>query len=253
MALPEDHNIRRCGTQGKTNLPSTLKELASLAAKADHETSQFNPETGQGANSAIETAAAIANELSRLLKKTSSPSDDDISAAFSRVQEQRFDRVKTLVGRATAAGRADSFTTPMDELVARHVMPHMDPVTSLSGLMDEFVGGARLENMPVPFKPKLVPFSDELPSRPLEAVVSKTVTALTALLLAAMAFYATQEGEWGTWSGPTAVISPSWTSEAVDSDSTNTLIYHVLVYGTIFFMWTLDGQRVGNGSSVARW
>lgn len=215
--------------------------------------SKFNPETGQGANSAIETAASIANELSRLLKRTDSPSDDDISIAFARVQEQRFDRVKTLVDKATAAGRADSFTTAMDEFSARHVMPHLDPITTLNGFMDDFVDGVRLEGIPVPFRPKLVPFSDELPSKPLKSVVSRTVTALTALLLVTMVYHLTRVKGWGTWPVPTAIIPSSWVSEAVGSDSRMTLIYHVLVYGAIFFMWTLDGQRVGNGSSVARW
>ncbi|KAG6368973.1 hypothetical protein INS49_003192 [Diaporthe citri] len=118
---------------------------------------KFNPETGQGANSAIETAASIANELSRL------------------------------------------------------------------------------------------------PSRPLKVAISKTVTASTALLLATMVLHLTRVKGWGTWPGPTAIIPSSWVSEAVGSDSTMALIYHVLVYGAIFFTWTLDGQRLGNGSSISRW
>lgn len=169
------------------------------------------------------------------------------------MQDQRFDRVKTLVDKATVAGRADSFTTAMDEFSARHVMPRLDPVTTLNGFMDDFVDGVRLENIPVPFRRKLVPFSDELPSKPLKAAVSRTVTALTALLLATMVFHLTQVKGRATWTGPTAIISSSWVYEAVGSDSTMTLIYHVLVYGAIFFMWTLDGQRLGNGSSISRW
>lgn len=220
-------------------------------AKSD--TSQFNPETGQGANSAIETAAAISNELSRLLKKTDSPSDDEISATFAQVQEQRFDRVKTLVDRATAAGQADSFATPMDELFARYVMPHLDSVTSLSGLMDEFVDGVRLDNVSVPFRPKLVPFSDELPSRPLRAAFSMIVAPLTAILLATMSLYLIRTTGFEKWPDPKDMVSSSWFDKASGSDSTKALIYHVLVYATIFFMWTLDSQRVGNGSSVARW
>lgn len=195
----------------------------------------------------------IANELSRLLKKTDSPSDDDASAAFARVQEQRFDHVKTLVDRATAAGRADSFTTATDEFFARHVMPQLDPMTSLSRFTDDFVNGVKLENIPVPFRPKLVPFTDELPSRPLNDAVSKTVTALTAVLLATMAFHLTRANGWATWSGPTDIIPSSWVFGAPSSNLGKTLTYHILVYVTIFFMWTLDGQRVGNGSSVARW
>lgn len=195
----------------------------------------------------------IANELSRLLKKTDDPSDDEISAAFARVQEQRFDRVKTLVDRATAAGRADSFTTPMDELFARYVMPHLDSVTSLSGLMDEFVDGVRLDNMSVPFRPKLVPFSDELPSRALRAEISKIVAALTAILSATMSLYLIRTMGLEIRPDPKDVVSSSWVDKASGPDSTKTLIYHVLIYATIFFMWTLDGQRVGNGSSVARW
>lgn len=169
------------------------------------------------------------------------------------MQEQRFDRVKKLVDRATAAGRADSFTTPMDELFARHIMPHLDSVTSLSGLMDEFVDGVRLDNMSVPFRPKLVPFSDELSSRPLRAAFSKIVAALTAFLLATISLYLIQTTGLERRPDPKDMVLSPWFDKASGSDSTETLIYHVLVYATIFFMWTLDGQRVGNGSSVARW
>lgn len=252
MALPEDHNVRRRGTQGRFDLTSLLRSL-SIPIRADTDTSQFNPETGQGANSAIETAAVIANELSRLLKNTSKPSDDEISTAFARVQDQRFDRVKTLVEKSTAAGQADSFTSPMDEFVARHVTPNLDPVAGISGVMEDFVGGARLESDPVPFRPKMIPFNDELTSRPLKAWILKTVTALTALSLAAMAYQLTQTRGWGSWAGPADIIPSSWVPEALASDLTRTLVYHVLVYGTIFFMWSLDAQRAGNGSSVARW
>lgn len=196
----------------------------------------------------------IANELSRLLKKTSKPSDDEISTAFARVQDQRFDRVKILVDKSTAAGQADSFTSPMDEFVARHVTPNLDPVAGITGLMEDFVGGARLESAPVPFRPKMIPFNDELPSRPLKSWVSKTMTALTALSLAAMAYQLTRAWEWGSWPAlEDTTIPHSWVPDAVASDLTRTLIYHVLVYGTIFFMWSLDAQRAGNGSSVARW
>lgn len=169
------------------------------------------------------------------------------------MQEKRFDRVKTLVDRATAAGRADSFTSAMDEFSARHIMPYLDPITSFSGFMEEFVDGVRLDRIPVPFRPKLVPFTDELPSRPLKSAVSKTMAALTATLLATTAILWTQMREWTAWSGPMHFSPSSWTIDEVDSDSTKAFIYHVLVYGSIFFMWTLDGQRAGNGSSVARW
>lgn len=141
----------------------------------------------------------------------------------------------------------------MDEFFARYIMPRLDSVTSLSGLMDEFVDGVRLDNMSVPFRPKLVPFSDELPSRPLRAAFSKTVTALTAILLATMSLYLILTTGLEIRPDPKDMISSSWVDKASDSDSTETLIYHVLVYATIFFMWTLDGQRVGNGSSIARW
>lgn len=141
----------------------------------------------------------------------------------------------------------------MDEFSARHVMPRVNPVTTLNGFMDDFVDGVRLESIPVPFRPKLVPFSDELPSKPLKAAVSRTVTVVTALLLATMVLHLTRVKGWGTWPRPTAIIPSSWVVEAVGSYSTMTLIYHVLVYGSVFFMWTLDGQRLGSGSSISRW
>lgn len=153
--------------------------------------------------------------------------------------------------RRQLAGRTASRPPLMSSLSP--VMPRLDPVMTLNGFMDDFVDGVRLENIPVPYRPKFVPFSDELPSRPLKAAVSNMVTALTALLLATMVYHLTRVKGCGTWPGPTAIIPSSWVSEAVGADLTMILIYHVLVSGTIFFMWTLDGQRVGNGSSVCRW
>ncbi|KAL0936749.1 FAD binding domain protein [Colletotrichum truncatum] len=214
---------------------------------------KFNPETGQGANSAIETAAAIANEISRLLARTDKPTDDDISASFARVQEQRFDHVKALVKRATEAARAETFTTAMGEFTVRHIMPNLDAQTSLNGFMSDFVDGVTLENLPIPFRPRLVPFSNELPSKPLKTTVSRTVAVLTATFLLAMPVYLAQARDWRIWSGLTHIPSSPWISTEVISDQAQTLVYHVLVYVPIFFMWTLDGQRAGNGSSVSQW
>ncbi|KAI7785002.1 FAD binding domain-containing protein [Diaporthe eres] len=176
---------------------------------------KFNPETGQGANSAIETAASNANELSRLLKRTDSPSDDEISTAFSQVQEQRFDRVKTLVEKATAAGRADSFTTAMDEFSARR---------------------CQARKYPRPIPAETGPNGDGGDSS-LAGHNGVTFDSSEGLgnLAPADGYYSVFLGCRGS-------------GILFDND-----INHVLVYGFIFFMWTLDGQRLGSVSSISRW
>ncbi|KAH6995512.1 hypothetical protein BKA56DRAFT_538510 [Ilyonectria sp. MPI-CAGE-AT-0026] len=109
---------------------------------------KFEPLTGHGGNSAIETAATLTNHL--FSNKDSDLTRSDVQGIFSNTQNDRFKRVSFLVADAHAQQQNDALETPFLALMAR-----------------KFVGATRLEMVSVPKRGHLIPFNDELPATPL--------------------------------------------------------------------------------------
>lgn len=149
---------------------------------------KFNPISGQGGNSAIESAATLATELVTMLKalpEKSRPSDADITAAFQKTQDRRRDR---LVGMVDAGHKQQSLMaleTPLLEFLASHVIP----LGGIEGTFEHFANGAltgeRLPMFPMPKRPRFEPCHDERPAKLLGGgQISKAIAAsIFAVLL----------------------------------------------------------------------
>ncbi|KAF4334853.1 FAD binding domain protein [Fusarium beomiforme] len=108
-----------------------------------------NPIGGQGGNGALESCAELINALLRM-KDTreeglSNPSDGDIHQIFSDVQSARYDRAQT-ISRVRSSSSGES---------------------TLNALGAPSPGGARIEQLPVPYRPRAIPFHDERPAKPI--------------------------------------------------------------------------------------
>lgn len=133
-------------------------------------TDQFEPITGQGGNSAIETAAALVNHLVELLKERGGkPSDQDIEAMFRKVQKSRHERASWLVKEAHKRQQADALETLSLRLKST-VLPHfLDGEAVLSFASAYLTGAPRISPLPVPPRYHSIPFEDELPARVLKS------------------------------------------------------------------------------------
>ncbi|KAB2573273.1 FAD binding domain containing protein [Lasiodiplodia theobromae] len=150
---------------------------------------KFNPISGQGGNSAIETAAALATEIITMLKSTPSktaPTDAAITAAFQRAQDARHARVSALVEAGHKQQAFMAFETPLHEFIARQVVPRSPPEGSLAMFAQSATGAARLPMLPMPRRPRFEPYDDELPAQPLGAAVQAVSWKVGAAVFAGL-------------------------------------------------------------------
>ncbi|KAF5632679.1 zeaxanthin epoxidase chloroplastic [Fusarium sp. NRRL 52700] len=126
---------------------------------------KFEPLTGHGGNSALETAASLVNHL--ISDSCADWSNTQIEAAFSAVQEERFDRVQWLVNDAHKIQQIQAMATPFLAAIGPIVARLSSTLTVLGLTARKLVGATRISSIPVPQREHTIPFNDELPSQPL--------------------------------------------------------------------------------------
>ncbi|KAF5708528.1 zeaxanthin epoxidase chloroplastic [Fusarium mundagurra] len=126
---------------------------------------KFEPLTGHGGNSAIETAASLVNHLTS--GECSDWSNAQIEAAFSAIQEERFQRVQWLVNDAHKTQQIQAMATPLLAIIAPILARLSNTQIILQVVARKVIGATRINSIPVPQRDHTIPFNDELPSQPL--------------------------------------------------------------------------------------
>ncbi|KAF5536396.1 zeaxanthin epoxidase chloroplastic [Fusarium mexicanum] len=126
---------------------------------------KFEPLTGHGGNSAIETAASLVNHLTS--ESCSDWSNAQIEAAFTAVQEERFQRVQWLVSDAHKTQQMQAMATPFLATISPILARLSSTQTVLQLGASKVIGATRINSIPVPLREHTIPFNDELPSQPL--------------------------------------------------------------------------------------
>ncbi|GME31293.1 putative FAD binding domain protein [Neofusicoccum parvum] len=119
----------------KTRISSVLTALPEYAFMKWHfgriitigdAAHKFEPTSGQGGNSTIETAAVLANNLTRMMKShPEGLSDDHIDTAFSETQKLRQPRAWELIKASHLQQAIEAMETPILELMVKYYMPVM--------------------------------------------------------------------------------------------------------------------------------
>ena len=124
---------------------------------------QFEPLTGQGGNSAIETAASLANHLTAALHKSISQtlSEEETSSVFEKVQQQREGRVWGLVKASHARQRLECLETPTLRFIVRYVFPYIPKPAMMNRWIQTYCPAVSLRMLPMPSRPRKIPFHDE--------------------------------------------------------------------------------------------
>lgn len=240
---------------------------------------QFNPISGQGGNSAIETAASLATEIFNMLKAQPegvSPSDTDITAAFQKVQDIRHDRLVKMVEDGHKQSAFSALETPLYEFIARNIIPLTGPDGSLSMFSDAAVSAERLPMLPMPKRPRFEPYQDELPAKPLPVhhISSKIAAVILGILLfvAKKAMWINFDLLGGDDNAPTFVGAPLRTyytgiGPVDEMLATLSTCFGNLVHGhdpshliqfayllTLLFpvliIWTVEGYRASNRLNI---
>ncbi|OJD33163.1 fad binding domain-containing protein [Diplodia corticola] len=131
---------------------------------------KFNPIIGLGGMSAIETCAALTNNLHALLQSHASSSSpipsSAIAAAFAATQSLRQPRAAALVAVSRQTQHRFAMETLPLRLLNRYVYPGMGAAAALRLLSEAYPGAVSLATLPVPQKPRRLPYHDELLREP---------------------------------------------------------------------------------------
>jgi hypothetical protein len=148
----------------------------------------MTPNLGAGGNAAIESAAVLANSLSKI--KYCSPSQVQIEAALNEFYQKRHQRANVVVKMANAFTRLESLNSLPLKFTALHVIPALgDFLADFS--CDSMIGADLIKSLPAPPRSleATMPWNPEMGAGKHE---SKLVRAAYALPLLGVLYGATQ-------------------------------------------------------------
>ncbi|KAJ6007764.1 hypothetical protein N7540_011740 [Penicillium herquei] len=129
---------------------------------------KIEPLTGQGGNSAIETAAALTNNIVAAMKlcPLQGLSTEDITSILEKTQSQREERMQSLLLGAHKRQRLECMESPLLKFIAKFVFPFIPEKTVLSAWVLTYAPATSLNMLPIPNKPRQIPYYDELVRTP---------------------------------------------------------------------------------------
>ncbi|GAD92949.1 hypothetical protein PVAR5_1548 [Paecilomyces variotii No. 5] len=151
---------------------------------------KLEPLTGQGGNSAIETAASLANHLVAAFERNPDRrlSTEDISNVFASVQQRREGRAWELVRAAHARQRLECMETPLLKFIAKWVIPYFPKGMLMDRWIQTYSPAVSLDMLPQPNRKHTILYHDELLRPPKPRGIFGILLYIAYLLLAFTAF-----------------------------------------------------------------
>ncbi|KAJ5087189.1 monooxygenase [Penicillium angulare] len=110
---------------------------------------KMTPNAGQGGNSAIESAATLANSLSKLLQGIPSPHTHHVAKFLQSWQNERRPRVTEISNSANDLTRLEACATLKHKVIGNYLLPYLKNVL-LDKSSASIVGAANLDSVPLP-------------------------------------------------------------------------------------------------------
>ncbi|CAG9972556.1 unnamed protein product [Clonostachys byssicola] len=237
---------------------------------------KHNPIAGQGGMSALESGAAFVNELQSLLKRNNprTISNKEYDSMLTRTQRRFETRVKGLVKAANDQQRLLANDHPMSGLVPGFLGTFGGLEYDLRHLKKRVVGAISLRDFPPPKRPRLVPFTDELPARPirkmwmlkwLSIMVTGYILFCSRELYNLSALWSSFDDVvgWGLQQTNVSVLMDQIRSTVMptyshlnpehDLNKTVAFIETALILISLVAIWTIEGSRLGHQRSIIRW
>ncbi|KPM36548.1 hypothetical protein AK830_g10022 [Neonectria ditissima] len=204
---------------------------------------KVDPVTGQGGNGAIESAALLVNGLLRKLDENPDGlSEKQVESVLAEVYAGRFDRAQNVV--AQGYWLQDVFTqqNAVSGFISRYLMPALGSFGVLYRGVEFCAPATRLERFEVPYRPRAVPFDDELPARPIKLVKSihKLFTIMALALLCLVSVGAVQ---------PPRIVDlavDALSSSGGKSPSMLSAATFVINWASLLAMALVESNRAGN-------
>ncbi|ELR04662.1 hypothetical protein GMDG_01521 [Pseudogymnoascus destructans 20631-21] len=108
---------------------------------------KMTPNLGAGGNAAIESAAALANSISKL--KSTSPSMDEVRTVLKEFYVKRHERANATIKSANYLTRIEALATLADKIMAIHNIPALGDFLA-NVACDSMVGAEILDSLPPP-------------------------------------------------------------------------------------------------------
>ncbi|KAK2039900.1 FAD/NAD(P)-binding domain-containing protein [Colletotrichum somersetense] len=205
----------------KKKLSSTLTPLHELVYRTwfyrrvvlpGDSAHKSNPIGGQGGNGAVELAAELINAL--------------IEARDSA----RFERARFLVKNSNDLQALMASEDALKTALARPLISFIPAVNVfLPNASNSLLESSKINHLPVPFRPRAIPFEDERPAVPVKPATSDTIRRIyagTMLILSTLA----------------AVTTPAWPA----TSGIKSPWQHVAPV----LMYTIEGHHAGNQSPI---
>ncbi|KAJ6117373.1 hypothetical protein N7512_007098 [Penicillium capsulatum] len=209
-------------------LEKCFYKRATLIGDSFH---KINPLTGHGGNSAIESAAVLADLLKDELKKNPKPNDPAIRRVFKEFQECRRPRATSLMEMTQQIQDMEVLDDPLLEFMQLTVMHQMGHEHFASALAAASTPGLGLKYMPPSNRKGITPYNEEVQANP--CTRSTVATGLWAALMLAI-----------------ALLSPAltglWIYKAgVSEQSRDLQTYHATSSLAINAFWIVESYRPG--------
>jgi len=210
---------------------------------------QPNPISGAGGNAAIETAAEFVNALLRLRDRRPDGlvsgllTTSEVETVSQEMQKARVKRVKGLVKAAHSMQALFAYEKPLVSDMFHVVLPLLGADFSLEQLASRFVGGPRLQHLPVPARPRAIPFDHELPARPLGKRFTKRTRTLFVVLMGLVAILAPR-----TASPQRPCLEPRSSGECLGVPAWTTSAMAQMLFAG--FIYSIECFRVGHQGTL---
>ncbi|CAI4212079.1 unnamed protein product [Parascedosporium putredinis] len=225
-----------------------------------------NPIGGMGGNGAIESAAEFVNALidRRRTSALETLTTQDLAAIGKQVQDCRHERAKFINAISHDMQALFAFENPMlSNLVWYGITPLTGEELALELMVDRIVGASRLRYVPIPNRPRRIPYDHELPARPWKSFASRLPQVL--LLAAGVALFYLPKTVTTTHLGdlsklattvqslpriltstlfPSILNAPDQASDGISIRST--AIYQLSQLLSPALILTVEGYRAGN-------
>jgi hypothetical protein len=231
---------------------------------------QPNPIGGQGGNGAIESAAEFVNALLTIRDKRAGGLDGltvgEIESISQQMQDARQERAKLIVKAAHSQQSLLAFENPaLSTLVLRIIAPLSHEEDSLTRFAGTFNGAARLKSLPVPARPRIIPFNHELPAKPINSRITTAVRIALTVLLGFVLCVSTRKlgrsfdsfsNESGTSDGTMLSMWRTFPSFDIYNDTTSDtktkfqLVYALSQLASPILIYTIEGYRRGNQGTL---
>ncbi|KAH7144160.1 FAD binding domain protein [Dactylonectria estremocensis] len=220
-----------------------------------------HPASGMGANAAIETVAEFVNAL--IAKRDARPdglnglTTEDVNAICHKTQSVRHRRAKVTISASEKMQAVLAFENPIVSTIAWRIY---DPLTGKDSLLrilgGRTLGGSRVDMLPIPSRPRAVPYHHELPARPVKSSRAILVRLLYTAVMGLLFFLSLRSSpgssclvggcqavESSKSSGLSFLQQPTFSTAALPRLG---LIYLLSQSISPLLIYTIEGSRAGS-------